>query len=235
MDKTVKLIVRIATLAVLVPLIVFAIIGAFKTEGKDFSIKEKMIIEHSDSVMYVTVINDPADSMILRTPCEELSVKAIKSETFAKLAAKMRSTLTAPHQDGVGISAPQVGVSKRVIWVMRLDKPGSPLELYVNPKITALSSGMVSGEEGCLSIPCLKGPVPRSGKIEVSYISLETFRPESEIVEGYTARIFQHECDHLDGILFIDRADSTYIDEAWAAERKEFEAQGCFVKPGFMD
>jgi peptide deformylase len=235
MNKTLKLIVRIALVVVLVPLIALAVVGSFKTEGKDFSIREKVIIEHSDSVMYVTVINDPADSVILRTPSEDLSVKAIKSETFRTLAAKMYSTVTAPHQDGVGIAAPQVGVNKRVIWVMRYDKPGKPLELYVNPKITASSSSMIPGVEGCLSVPCYKGSVPRSGKIEISYISLETFRPVTEIVDGYTARIFQHECDHLDGILFKDRADTVYIDEAWAAERKEFEAQGYFKKPDFLD
>ena len=235
MNSYAKRLTLIALLVLLVPMLILAVIGAFRTSGKDFSLKEKIIIENSDSVMYVTVINDPADSVILRTPSRELSVKALKSEAFKTLAEKMRRTVTAPHQDGVGIAAPQVGVNKRVIWVMRLDKEGEPLELYANPVILSKSEAVEDGEEGCLSVPCLRGSVSRSVSIEISYTSLETFQTVTETVEGYTARIFQHECDHLDGILFKDRADSVYVDEKWAAERKEFEARGLFVKPDFLD
>ncbi len=208
MNSYAKRLTLIALLVLLVPMLILAVIGAFRTAGKDFSIKEKTIIEHSDSVMYVTVINNPADSVILRTPSRELSVKALKSETFRTLAEKMRRTVTDPSQDGVGIAAPQVGVNKRVIWVMRLDKEGEPLELYANPVILSRSEAVVDGEEGCLSIPGLRGSVSRSVSIEISYTSLETFQTVTETVEGYTARIFQHECDHLDGILFIDRIKS---------------------------
>lgn len=208
MNSYAKRLTLIALLLLLVPMLILAVIGAFRTAGKDFSIKEKTIIEHSDSVMYVTVINNPADSVILRTPSRELSVKALKSETFRTLAEKMRRTVTDPSQDGVGIAAPQVGVNKRVIWVMRLDKEGEPMELYANPVILSRSEAVVDGEEGCLSIPGLRGSVSRSVSIEISYTSLETFQTVTETVEGYTARIFQHECDHLDGILFIDRIKS---------------------------
>ncbi len=208
MNSYAKRLTLIALLVLLVPMLILAVIGAFRTAGKDFSIKEKTIIEHSDSVMYVTVINNPADSVILRTPSRELSVKALKSETFRTLAEKMRRTVTDPSQDGVGIAAPQVGVNKRVIWVMRLDKEGEPMELYANPVILSRSDTVVDGEEGCLSIPGLRGSVSRSVSIEISYTSLETFQTATETVEGYTARIFQHECDHLDGILFIDRIKS---------------------------
>ena len=208
MNSYAKRLTLIALLVLLVPMLILAVIGAFRTAGKDFSIKEKTIIEHSDSVMYVTVINNPADSVILRTPSRELSVKALKSETFRTLAEKMRRTVTDPSQDGVGIAAPQVGVNKRVIWVMRLDKEGEPMELYANPVILSRSEAVVDGEEGCLSIPGLRGSVSRSVSIEISYTSLETFQTVTETVEGYTARIFQHECDHLDGILFIDRIKS---------------------------
>ncbi len=208
MNSYAKRLTLIALLVLLVPMLILAVIGAFRTAGKDFSIKEKTIIEHSDSVMYVTVINNPADSVILRTPSRELSVKALKSETFRTLAEKMRRTVTDPSEDGVGIAAPQVGVNKRVIWVMRLDKEGEPLELYANPVILSRSEAVVDGEEGCLSIPGLRGSVSRSVSIEISYTSLETFQTVTETVEGYTARIFQHECDHLDGILFIDRIKS---------------------------
>ncbi|MBR5956022.1 MAG: peptide deformylase [Bacteroidales bacterium] len=208
MNSYAKRLTLIALLVLLIPMLILAVIGAFRTAGKDFSIKEKTIIEHSDSVMYVTVINNPADSVILRTLSRELSVKALKSETFRTLAEKMRRTVTDPSQDGVGIAAPQVGVNKRVIWVMRLDKEGEPMELYANPVILSRSEAVVDGEEGCLSIPGLRGSVSRSVSIEISYTSLETFQTVTETVEGYTARIFQHECDHLDGILFIDRIKS---------------------------
>ena len=105
---------------------------------------------------------------------------------------------------GVGIAAPQVGINRNVIWVQRFDKPGEPLELYLNPKITWRSKLLRKGVEGCLSIPDTMGLVLRNYTIRLTYQDIDGMHHE-EMVEGFTAVIFQHETDHLYGILFTDR------------------------------
>lgn len=117
----------------------------------------------------------------------------------------MIETVTDSMQDGVGIAAPQIGVSRRLVAVMRYDKEGMPFEIYPNIRIECFSSEKQTGPEGCLSIPGKSGNVERSEWVVISYTdpsSLETVR---DTVEGYTAVIFQHEADHLDGVLFTDR------------------------------
>lgn len=181
---------------------------------------ERKVINASDSVMYITVIQ--ADSSILRTPSRDLSKRELASPELATLIAKMYSTVTDPSQDGVGIAAPQVGINRRIIWLQRYDKPQKPFECYLNVKIDSLYGEIVRGPEGCLSVPPMRGIVPRYSTVKVSYYSPETRSRVSETVEGYSAIIFQHECDHLDGILYIDRADTVFVSESWAAERESF-------------
>ncbi len=102
-------------------------------------------------------------------------------------------------EDGGGLAAPQVGVLRRIAVVSYEDKY---YEL-INPKILK-ESGEVSGEEGCLSVPGVWGLVPRPEKIKVSY--MDRFAQMNEIeISGMLARIFCHEIDHLDGILFVDK------------------------------
>ncbi|MCI1639915.1 MAG: peptide deformylase [Bacteroidales bacterium] len=196
----------------------------------DFSKEETAFITGSDSVMYVYDASDSADLKILRTPSTELSDAAIKSETFKILAEKMLATVNAPEQGGVGIAAPQIGINRRVIAVMRYDKPGNPFEIYADARIDTLYGGITKGPEGCLSVPGMKGIVPRYATAVVSYkdaLSLKTVR---DTVTGYTAIIFQHECDHLEGILYTDKADTVYEDEAWKAERAVYAAEGKYKK-----
>ena len=180
---------------------------------------EQTVIERSDSVMYVTVM--PADSAILRATSRDLGPKELKSAELQTLLAKMYRTLTDPSQDGVGIAAPQVGINRRMVLVMRYDKPGRPIEPYLNIKIDSLWGLKNPGPEGCLSVPPYRGIVQRYPNIQISYLKPDG-TPVTEQVDGYSAIIFQHECDHLDGILYIDRADTVYINKAWAAEREEF-------------
>lgn len=180
---------------------------------------EQTVIDRSDSLMYVTVM--PADSAILRTPCIDLGPAELASARLQTLLAKMRRTLTDPSQDGVGIAAPQVGINRRMVLVMRYDKPGEPIEAYLNIRIDSLLGEKVPGPEGCLSVPPYRGIVRRSPKVQISYLQADG-TPVTEQVEGYSAIIFQHECDHLDGILYTDRADTVYVNEAWAAEREAF-------------
>lgn len=135
----------------------------------------------------------------------DISDEDLRSEAFSNLAERMIETVTDSMQDGVGIAAPQIGVSRRLVAVMRYDKEGMPFEIYPNIRIECFSSEKQTVPEGCLSIPGKSGNVERSEWVVISYTdpsSLETVR---DTVEGYTAVIFQHEADHLDGVLFTDR------------------------------
>lgn len=110
---------------------------------------------------------------------------------------------------GVGLAAPQVGVSSRVIVVEfgKEEDEDAPKKLYalVNPIIAEMSKEKVLGIEGCLSIPRLVGEVERHQRVVVK--ALNRFgKPVKLKAEGWLARIFQHEIDHLDGILYTDRA-----------------------------
>ena len=180
---------------------------------------EKTVIRQSDSVMYVCVM--PRDSVILRTPGTDLGPEELKSAELKTLLDKMYRTLTDPSQDGVGIAAPQVGINRRLVLVMRYDKPGEPIEPYLNIRIDSLWGQKIPGPEGCLSLPPLRGTVQRYPYVKISYLK-PVGTPVTEKVEGYSAIIFQHECDHLDGILYTDRADTVYVNESWAAQRETF-------------
>lgn len=180
---------------------------------------EQTVIERSDSVMYVAVM--PADSAILRTPSQDLGAAELQSAELQTLLAKMYRTLTDPSQDGVGIAAPQVGINRRIVLVMRYDKADKPIEPYLNIHIDSLWGQKTPGPEGCLSVPPYRGVVQRYPNVQISYLKPDG-TPVTEKVDGYSAIIFQHECDHLDGILYTDRADTVYINEAWAAERETF-------------
>lgn len=192
-----------------------------------FTSWEKRVIQEQDSVLYVTTLWQ--DSSILRTPSADLSSAELRSALLKTLEAKMLRTVTDPSQDGVGIAAPQVGINRRVVWVQRLDKDGEPFECYENIRIDSLFGETVLLEEGCLSVPPLRGRVPRYNGVKISYLS--NGQKVTETVEGYTARIFQHECDHLDGILYIDRADTVFTHTSWAATRSAFD----YTRPEVMN
>lgn len=189
------------------------------TAPRGWTAWEKTVIERSDSVMYVCVM--PQDSAILRTPSRNLEPELLQSAQLKSLLDKMYRTLTDPSQDGVGIAAPQIGINRRLILVMRYDKPGEPIEPYLNIQIDSLLGEKVPGPEGCLSLPPYRGIVRRYPRVQISYVRPDG-TPVTEKVEGYSAIIFQHECDHLDGILYTDRADTVTVNENWAEERKGF-------------
>ena len=191
-------------------LIIIALGTAVLYGCNSFTSQERTVIEKSDSLMYVTVF--PQDSAILRALSKDVPSRAFKSEQLHTLIAKMLYTVTDPSQDGVGIAAPQVGINRRVVCVRRFDKAGAPFEGYVNITLDNLGGSIVSGPEGCLSVPSMRGIVPRHSSVDISYSNLETGERIRETVEGYTAIIFQHEIDHLDGILYIDKADTVYTD-----------------------
>lgn len=123
----------------------------------------------------------------------------------ATLVLRMKESLLSTD-GGVGIAAPQVGINRKVIWVQRFDKQGEPLEYFINPVITWKSELQNLGPEGDLSIPEFRGQFYRSKVIQLQYVDLKG-QKFTEIVEGFTAVIFQHEIDHLFGILISDKKE----------------------------
>ena len=146
-----------------------------------------------------------------------------------ELIADMWETLA--DSEGIGLAAPQIGKSIR-LSVIDLDVISDDLpeykgfrKVFINPHIIEYDESQTdSSEEGCLSLPPLRGTVQRYPKVQISYLKADG-TPVTEQVEGYSAIIFQHECDHLDGILYTDRADTVYVNESWAAEREQFSYQ----------
>lgn len=178
-----------------------------RKQGTDFTAGEKDLINGTGDIMRVLTIEDSSDAEVLRTPCRNLSEKALLSEEYARLCSLMIATVTHPSQDGVGIAAPQVGLSRRVVAVQRFDKEGEPFEVYPDIRIVWASDSCAFGLEGCLSVPDRREQVLRSTKIVIEYTSIDSpdLPTVRDTVEGFTAVIFQHETDHLDGILYIDR------------------------------
>ena len=191
------------------------------TSNGDFTRAERELIQGCDSIFRVLTIDNPADLEILRSKSADLSDKALMSEDFTRLAELMIATVTHPSQDGVGIAGPQVGLNRRVIAVQRFDKgiqtaDGSeeyPFEVYANIRIVEASDSLVLGGEGCLSVPDMNGDVLRSEEIVIEYTDYsrpveapDTLPVVRETVSGFTAVIFQHEIDHLEGVLYIDKA-----------------------------
>ena len=124
------------------------------------------------------------------------------------LIANMFETMD--NAEGVGLAAPQIGLPIRVV-VINLDVLSDELpefkgfrKAYINPHILETGGELEDMEEGCLSLPGIHENVKRAGKIHVTYLD-EDLQPHDEMVEGYLARVMQHEFDHLDGKMFIDR------------------------------
>jgi len=123
----------------------------------------------------------------------------------AILVKRMKESLLSTD-GGVGIAAPQVGINRKIIWVQRFDKQSEPLEYFINPVIVWRSELQNLGPEGDLSIPDFRDQFYRSKVIQLEYVDLKG-QKYSEIVEGFTAVIFQHEIDHLFGILISDKKE----------------------------
>ena len=184
--------------------------GRSKTGG--FSACELNILNGTDSIMRVLTIQDSIDLAVLRAVSCDFSAKELMSEQFTKLGHRMVATVTHPSQDGVGIAGPQVGLNRRIVAVQRFDKTGEPFEVYANVRIVWLSDSLAYGPEGCLSVPDRRGNVLRSQQIVIEYADLASLSHSCDdipmardTVSGFTAVIFQHEIDHLEGVLYIDR------------------------------
>ncbi|MGC8862058.1 MAG: peptide deformylase [Armatimonadota bacterium] len=144
---------------------------------------------------------------VLRTRAQE--VAEFDDETRA-LIERMFDIMAANR--GLGLAAPQIGISKRVF----VYDVGEGRHALVNPRLTK-TSGEIIGVEGCLSIPGLQGQVPRYERVTVTGINEEGKKVKIK-AEGLLARVFQHEMDHLDGMLFVDRADPDTLEIVTAEE-----------------
>lgn len=145
---------------------------------------------------------------ILKLQAAPVAQSEFNSEWLLQLAAAMQTTMLERH--GVGIAAPQVYISKRIIIVASRPNPRYPdapemdAVVMVNPEILELSPNTCLGEEGCLSVPNERGELERAYSIRVRYQSLYGEVIETAF-EGFPARIVQHEVDHLNGVLFVER------------------------------
>lgn len=160
-----------------------------------------------NEIMALFTIDNPSDSLLLRQNARKLKAKHIKSRTVQILRKRMLATVNDPLNAGVGIAAPQVGISVRMVYVQRLDKEGEPFEVYYNPVIDQYGEDLQLGREGCLSVPGYRGMVERSQSIKISYLDSIGIKKEEEI-KGFVAVIFQHEIDHINGALYFDHIEN---------------------------
>ena len=151
---------------------------------------------------------------VLRQKARAVARSEIKDPRFQKFLDDMIETM---HEyNGVGLAAPQVHEGVRVFVAMLDTGDDAEASVIINPAITALDDQIVEGWEGCLSIPEIRGRVPRAHKIVVKAHDRNGRVVEIE-ADDFPARVIQHETDHLDGVLFLDRmtalASLTYLDE----------------------
>jgi len=158
------------------------------------------------SLLEVTMLGNP----ILRNETAEVTM--IQAKELQRLIDNMITTVKKVH--GVGIAAPQVNKSIRLVIIA-----SNPNERYphapkmkplpvINPKILFVSQTMTKGWEGCLSIPGIRGLVPRYDSLTVEYTT-RTGKKKIQTFSGFVAKIFQHELDHIDGKVFLDRVEHT--------------------------
>jgi len=147
---------------------------------------------------------------VLRQAAVEVGAADVTLPAIRQLIRDMRETLAAAG--GVGLAAPQVFSDKRIFLgaVLAPDDPDAlpSIEVFINPVLTHASTETAAGWEGCLSFPELLVNVPRHRAVRMSYLD-ERGQPSVIDLQGFPARVVQHELDHLNGVLTVDRAAST--------------------------
>ncbi|MCP4959566.1 MAG: peptide deformylase, partial [Actinomycetia bacterium] len=166
----------------------------------------------------------------LRSPASPLDPADIASPETQDLVDDMIDTMR--DAAGAGLAAPQIGVPLRIV-VMEVTsnprypyKPPLPLTVAINPVMEPVGDELVEIDEGCLSVP-LRGEVSRHVTIRVRYLDREGVEHD-EIVKGLTAGTWQHECDHLDGVLFIDKVTDPSTFSTW--EQFEIHRRSAFIE-----
>lgn len=145
---------------------------------------------------------------ILRQKARELTAEEIRSPEIAALLADMVATMR--DYGGIGLAAPQIHESLQIAVIGMGDdeNEGAGPEVFFNPVVTVLDSEEQGFWEGCLSVPDLRGLVFRPRRVRVDYLDRDA-KPRSLEAEGFRATVFQHELDHLAGILYVDRIEDT--------------------------
>jgi len=185
-----------------------------KTKKKSNFNKEQIALilkDVDDTPMRVYKITNKTDSILLRTKSTYVkpdSTDIVLQRFVNRLYATVRDSMSL----GVGIAAPQVGILKNIIWVQRFDKENLPFEVYLNPKIIDYSTEKQTYREGCLSIPNRTETLDSRSKTIV--IEYDTMKEEhkTDTISDFTAVIFQHEIDHLNGILYLDHLNQEVKD-----------------------
>jgi len=163
-----------------------------------------MLRELPMAILKVTRLGHP----VLRKITENISVKELKGASMQRFIDDMVETMK--EYDGVGLAADQVFTSKQIAVLEVSDNPRYPnkgkvpLTVLVNPKITPLSDDMEEDWEGCLSIPDLRGSVPRYKRIHVTALDRHGNKLDF-VAKDFLARVIQHEYDHLNGKVYLDR------------------------------
>jgi len=184
-----------------------------KNNSHDFTSVQRSLIMESDSTlpMRVLKINNKKDSVVLRTKCKNV-IADPNSVELKHFVNRLYRTVRDSISMGVGIAAPQVGVLKNIIWVQRFDKERFPFEVYLNPEIVQYTDKKQDCVEGCLSIPDRSDTTKtRAYAILMEYDKMDGTH-HSEMIEAFTAVIFQHEIDHLNGILYLDHLEKEMSD-----------------------
>jgi peptide deformylase len=174
------------------------------------------------AVLPIREMGDP----VLREVARPVTAEELAGEGVQRLIDDMIETMRAA--DGAGLAAPQVGVPSRIAVIEVRPgnprypyKPPIPLTVIVNPELTMLDDATFATNEGCLSMPNLRGDLDRFENLAVRYLDRDGVAHE-ETRRGLTAGTFQHEVDHLDGILFVDRMADLSSLSTW----EEFERHG---------
>lgn len=167
------------------------------------------------TVREILTVGHPA----LRQRAAEVPPDEVRSPEVQALIDDLIDTMRTAN--GAGLAANQIGDPRRVA-VIEVDdnprypyKPPIPLTVVVNPVIEPLDDELVEVNEGCLSVPDLRGNVHRHVNVRVRWLDRDG-RPHDEVRRGLTAGTFQHECDHLDGVLFLDRVTDPTTFTTWA-------------------
>jgi len=176
------------------------------------------------SILKVAQMGHP----VLRAKARTVEPTELRTAPFQKFIDDLAETME--EYSGIGLAAPQVHESVRVFVAGIEDSEGEiKVVPFVNPEITPIGSAVDDDWEGCLSIPDIRGKVPRHREITVRALDRRG-RPFEAVFRGFQARVIQHETDHLDGILFFDRMRSfetlTFLEEYgryWAREHHEHE------------
>ena len=161
------------------------------------------------AVRPLRTIGDP----VLRTRAADVDSSALTTSSFAALTRDLVDTMHA--EGGIGIAAPQIGELVRAA-IIEIDAASTrypdmhafPRTLFVNPRVTVIDPSEQGYWEGCLSVPGLRGYVWRPRGVQVDYLD-EHGMAQSLVAEGFLATVIQHELDHLDGVLFVDRVRDT--------------------------